>query len=308
MAKLGACVSVLVVLFGLATPAHAQEEDDSGHLELTLHGRLSDSSELEERAAWLTLNVPFDRLAWPRLLARETAPSNKVELTLPDARADPSAAVAPTVAADVPALTFAQLQTFASFSTRATRAALAVVGAAAERRRLDGLASRSRASALLPELRLRAQRNTDQALRLAPVTDDPYRATQADGAGTMLEASATFRLDRLVFTNAELVIERLRQRAGEERLALEQRVTSSLLALFRARELVCLDGTSDETRALQRLALFQLFTELDLLTGGWFGQQAPGLGRALWGFPEAVLGACQPPAATKPVASLDDSE
>jgi hypothetical protein len=161
---------------------------------------------------------------------------------------------------------------------------------------------------MLPELRLRALRSSDQALRLAPVTDDPYRVTQADGAGTILEASATFRLDRLVFANAELVVERLRQRAGAERLKLERRVSDALLALYRARELGCLDSATDEARALQRIAVIQLLTELDLLTAGWFSEHAPVLGRAVWGFPEAVLGACQPPAARKAVASLDDSE
>ena len=67
-----------------------------------------------------------------------------------------------------PPLGFEQLRALSDFSRRATAAALAVAGAAAERRRLDALSSRSRLSALLPELRLRAQRDTDQALRWAP--------------------------------------------------------------------------------------------------------------------------------------------
>jgi hypothetical protein len=165
----------------------------------------------------------------------------------------------------------------------------------------------------LPELRLRAVRNTDQALRWAPTTDDPYRITQADGAGLTLEASATFRLDRLLFAREELTVERLRQRAGEARLKLEARVQAAVLGLFRARELGCADdrepaASSDVVHALE------LFQELDNLTAGWFSEQAPSFGRAVWGFPEAVLGVCSapaPPAAggtTIPVASLSDSE
>jgi hypothetical protein len=58
----------------------------------------------------------------------------------------------------------------------------------------------------------------------------------------------------------------------------------------------------------------ELFQELDNLTAGWFSEQAPSFGRAVWGFPEAVLGVCSAPeppsagAAAIPVASLADSE
>lgn len=313
MTKLGVAVAALVLVAGLgiATPARAQATADAGHLALTLHGRLSDRAEASERAGWISLNVPLDALARPRLIAPEAEPKSNQPQAAPEAQPAESAAKPAGQQVEspaAPALSFAQLKAFAEFSGRATRAALAVVGAAAERRRLDGLSSRSRASAMLPELRLRAQRNTDQALRLSPVTDDPYRVTQADGAGVILEASATFNLDRLVFANAELVVERLRQRAGTERLKLERRVSDALLALYRARELGCLDSATDEARALQRIAVLQLLTELDLLTAGWFSEHAAGLGRVIWGFPEAVLGACQPPDARKAVAGLDDSE
>jgi len=192
--------------------------------------------------------------------------------------------------------------------------ALGVVSAASERRRLDALSSRARASALLPELRLRALHNSDQALRWIPTTDDPYRITQANGTGLVLEGSATFRLDRLLFAREELQIERLRQRASLERLKLEARVLEALLGLFRARELSCVDDGNDPERPSRVLKVLELFVELDGLTAGWFSAEAPGLGRAVWGFPEAVLGECSPPTpvspavSTNPVASLENSE
>ena len=192
--------------------------------------------------------------------------------------------------------------------------ALAVAGTAADRRRLDSLSARARGSALLPELRLRAMRNTDQALRLMPTTDDPYRITQADGAGLTLEASVTFRLDRLLFAREELAVERLRQRAGEMRLKLEARVQAAVLGVFRAHELGCADQREDPAAAPEAVRALELFQELDNLTAGWFSEQAPSFGRTLWGFPEAVLGVCSAPepppagAATIPVASLSDSE
>jgi hypothetical protein len=191
--------------------------------------------------------------------------------------------------------------------------ALRIADAPAERRRLDSLASRAHGSALLPELRLRAVRNTDQALRWVPTSDDPTRITQADGAGTILEASATFRLDRLLFAREELTVERLRLHAAEARLKLETRVQAVVLGLFRARELGCSDERDDQS-ATEIVKVAELFAELDNLTAGWFSDEAASFGRLVWGFPEAVLGVCSPPgpasaaAATNPVASLENSE
>jgi hypothetical protein len=130
----------------------------------------------------------------------------------------------------------------------------------------------------------------------------------------ILEASATFRLDRLLFAREELAVERVRQRAGEARLKLEARVQSALLGLFRAHQLGCAGERDDPKTALEVVKGLELFEELDNLTAGWFSDQAPSFGRAVWGFPEAVLGACSEPlppsakAATNPVASLENSE
>lgn len=302
--------AVALALACVALPARAQAVDDQ-RFELSLHARATRASARAEQAAWLSLTVPLERLAAPRHAHLAAAPPADVaeqQAPAPEAVAGEDAA-----AEHPPSAGFEQLRALAELSRRAAAVALAVAGAAAERRRLDGLSSRSRASAALPEVRLRARRSTDQALRWAPTNDDPYRVTQADGAGTTLEASATFRLDRLLFSREELTVERLRAQAGASRLKLEQRVREAVLGLYRSRELAC--GASEEARALpHRLRLVELFTELDALTAGWFAERAPALGRAIWGFPEAVLGACRPApaaqesAATNPVASLPDSE
>jgi hypothetical protein len=297
------------VVMALSGPVFAQareaETAPEKHLELGLHARSMQASARSERAAWLTLQVPFDELARPRLAQQSSVP-------IP--RPSPAPA-APAVTARLEAsVTFEQARALADFSRRATVVALSVVGTAAERRGLDALASRARSSALLPELRLRALRNSDQALRWIPTTDDPYRITQADGTGLILEASATFRLDRLLFAREELAVARLRLKAGSERLKLEARVLEALVGLFRARELACADDADDPARATQQLKVLELFVELDALTAGWFSEHAPALGRAVWGFPEAALGQCaasHPPApvsVTNPVASLEESE
>jgi hypothetical protein len=297
-------VALALVTDSCAALAQVTPAGDANSFSLSVHARSTSATARTERAAWLSLAVPLDRIAAPPVAAARVA--------LPAAESGEAPVEA---AAEAPApVTLAQLKALADFSRRATAAALAVAGAAADRRRLDSLSARSRASALLPDLRLRAQRSTDQALRWAPTGDDPYRVTQADGTGTTLEASATFRLDRLLFSREELVVERLRAQAGAERLKLERRVLEAVLGLFRARELGCAGDADEGGRTLQLLRGVELAAELDVLTAGWFAEHASDFGRSVWGFPEAALGGCQAPAAapepapTNPVASLGDSE
>lgn len=280
-------------------------------LELAVHGRITTSSARAERAAWLSVTLPLDALARPKLLPVATPPEPAVS---PSASIDATGSSPPVAGVGATsALSFAQLQALAEFSRRACAVALAAAGVPAERRRLDSIATRARASAALPEIRLRAQRNTDQALRWAPTSDDPYRVTQADGAGTTFEASATFHLDRLLFAREELNAARLRQQAGAEHIKLERRVLDALLELLRARELSCSASADAEARGLALLRGAERFIELDVMTAGWFSAQAPSFARALWGFPEAVLGVCSrpappsAPAVTNPVASLENS-
>ena len=302
---------------GLSASARAQAlqplavEPNNGHFAIAVHARSTKASARAEQAAWLTVTLPLDQLALPKVAQQAAVATPAVSpAAAPAAVTTPEAAEPPAT----PLLGLEQLRALAEFSRRASSVALAVAGAAADRSRLDSLSSRARSSALLPEVRLRAVRNTDQALRWVPTADDPTRVTQADGAGLILEASATFRLDRLVFAHEELMVERLRIRAGAERLKLEARVRESVLGLFRARELACSLPAEDPARAPQIIKLLELFQELDALTAGWFSEQAPSLGRAVWGFPEAILGLCRlpeppkPTATTNPVASLEDSE
>jgi len=302
--------ALLAAALAFAGAAHGQAREpepasSERHLEVSLHGRSMQASARSERAGWITLSVPFDELLLPRLAPRAVVPLPPHVLTATPAPGAPEAA---------PRVGFRQLRALSEFARRATVVALSVVGSAAERRRLDALGARARYSSLLPELRLRVLRNSDQALRWIPTTDDPYRITQADGTGLILEASATFRLDRLLFAREELGLERVRLESGGQRLKLEARVLEALLGWFRARELGCADESDDTARSLQILKVLELFIELDGLTAGWFADQVPELGRAVWGFPEAALGQCAapgpapPPAVSNPVASLEDSE
>ncbi len=269
---------------------------------LALHARSTNASARSERAAWLTLTLPLDSLAAPRAAQAAVAPVSPVEPPV-----EPSASPNPP-------LLLHQLRALSTFARRAKAVAMSVVGAARERQRLDSLSTRARASAALPEVRLRAQRSTDQALRWAPTADDPYRVTQADGAGTTLEASLTFQLDRLLFSREELAIERLRSDSAAERLKLEARVQSALWGVLRAQLLACAPGVDEEERAEQLARLAEHFGVVDDLTAGWFSAHAESFSQAVWGFPEAISGSCAPPSpepapgSTKAVASLEDSE
>jgi hypothetical protein len=152
------------------------------------------------------------------------------------------------------------------------RAALLRAGQSRARRRLSSLGRRARSSAVLPELRLRAERTTDESLRLAPTAADPYRYTRAGGVSTSFEARATWHLDRLVFADEEVRIEELRrlQKRSARRLLAE--VLAALVDWQRALWGEVDPVESDEQRLAARLARIRAEVTLDLLTGGRFSQ------------------------------------
>jgi hypothetical protein len=138
--------------------------------------------------------------------------------------------------------------------------------------RLESLSTRSRTSSLLPEVRFRAGRSVDQSLRLAPTVDDPYRYTQSGGVSFVLEGAATFRLNRLIFANEELGIERLKLAQSRERQRLQETLLDELFAWQKA-WIAVVNGGPDARRAQVRLLESRL--RLDVLTGGWFSEHEP---------------------------------
>src|SRR5206468_2423172 len=116
----------------------------------------------------------------------------------------------------------------------AVRAALRRAHLEAPGARIDDLASRARTSALLPELRLRAMRKVDETQNQAPTEYDPERTTASGGSGLWLEARATWRLDRLVFADDEVALERLRSERIEQQAKVARRVLELLYGWQRA--------------------------------------------------------------------------
>lgn len=135
--------------------------------------------------------------------------------------------------------------------------------------RIDAIASRARSASLLPELRLRVSRLVDEDERLAPTAYDPERRTASGGTSLWLEARATWRLDRVLFADEEIALERIRRERVERQAKLTARVLELLFAWQRAVARSADPGGSPDERRDATLAVIEAEASLDLLTGGW---------------------------------------
>lgn len=288
-----AFVQVLAGLLFAAAPLRA-EPPLSPAREATL-GRRGEASvtlgvvgerrtERSELAAYVGVTVPLERVVAGRTAngaisaaEREVAAADFVED--PDGVRDSGAAASATSTDDGTVVVLPALPP--ELLARLARDTVAAAGNArhlAEREGdLDGLATRARWSALLPEVRVRAARSRDDSLHMQPTLDDPYRYSTIGGDGLLLEAQATFRLNRLVFADEEVAIERLRilrERVGEDRA---ERVTGRLVRWHRALSYER-NGSEPERRARAALERAEAQMELDVLTEGWFGERVRRLG------------------------------
>jgi hypothetical protein len=313
---------VLVWLFGRAAPVQAEplavpvpllSPVPSGEASVSLGVRHEQSDVRSELAGFIGLEFPLDRVAAPRALlvagndtsagtaAGEPSAAGRGDGADTPARDDESddaggRVIAPALGAEL----------LAELARQAVAAAATAEREGARERALDGVASRARLSAALPELRLRAARSRDESLRLAPTTEDPYRFTLAGGNGLVLEGQATFRLNRLLFADEELGVERLRverERGNERRQA---RVTARVLAWHRAVSRVR-SAESPEERGRAELQRVEAEVELDVLTGGWFGRRVARLARGSAAV-ERRDPAPKPPAAPKPASKTKRSD
>ncbi|KYF89813.1 hypothetical protein BE20_19490 [Sorangium cellulosum] len=225
----------------------------------------------------LLASIPLERLSDrpgappPSAIAEPEAPRLK-----PAPPSPPRAAPAPDPPEAPPAPPPAEVEPPLPLPVRVTPAmARAIVEAALRQSRLldpeariDAIASRARTSSLLPELRLRVSRLVDEAENLAPTEYDPARRTASGGTSLWLEARATWRLDRLVFADEEIALERLRRERAELQAKLTARVLELLFAWQRAVALSADPGRSPEERRAAALAALEAEASLDLLTGG----------------------------------------
>ena len=284
----GATISSVILA---VTPAHASPSPSS--LWVSISAEYRTSPWLREWGGFVALNIPFDRLAAP---PRPPAlPVSVVPVAAPHLTQDPpkkQTEATPPAPPPAPKKSEPQLLLLTPRLARgAVRHALASAGYFDLRARLSSLSSRARSSASLPELRLRALHSSGETLRLTPTTDDPYRYTQAGTSELAFEARLTWHLDRLVFSDQEVGIERLQN----ERDAAERRLIDhvlSRLALWQRSRVRAADADSEpEVRETAELEAIGAAVELDVLTDGWFSQaigESEAEGAAVAGEPAKV--------------------
>jgi hypothetical protein len=247
----------------------------SGDLGVTVSARAERSDLGSEVSGFLALSVPFDRLAAPRRLAASASdPPKDGEITSPAERAPAEAAPAPSErsndeANEEPALTGPVL---ARLARDTVRAALRAHDVALRRSELEGVGTRARLSAALPELRLRAVSSNDQSQRLTPTIEDPERYTVTGGNDLLLEASVTFKLNRLVFADEEIALERLELERERSTDKLRERVLERLFDWHRALSGLSSEPPGSKAHGRKELERLEAEVELDVLTGGWFSE------------------------------------
>jgi len=224
--------------------------------------------------AMLLLGIPLDRGA--RAAAKSAAATPAPAELKPVARS--TKPEGPALTADPTKTPAAEPATPLRIPIRVTPlVARGAVDAALRKARLvdpdahvDAIASRARTAALLPELRVRASRTADEGQSFSPTSYDPLRITTTGGASIWLEARATWRLDRLVFTDEEVALERARAQRAEQREKLSAHVLTLLFAWQRALALEDDGNASPEEHLAASLRILETEAELDLFTGGWF--------------------------------------
>jgi hypothetical protein len=240
----------LALLFGLAffvmaLPARAQE----GSFQIALVG-YAERAPVPSTGIYLLLELPFERLLAGRARMAPSAAKDPAPV--------PTAAAPPTLSLPL--------------ARRAVAQAWSAAGLDGDER-LDGMARRARWSALLPEVRLRmlrSDRRTDVS------GDDGVRSDGTYGATEWYEARVGLKLDRLLFADEELAIERLRVERSKEREELAAKVVVELGRYARARLDENDPARDDSERGEAVVRELEAAMMLDVLTGGWFSRWLEG--------------------------------
>jgi hypothetical protein len=139
---------------------------------------------------------------------------------------------------------------------------------------IEALAARARASAWLPETRMRATTLLDDASHATTLAStDGTNYYQAVGSDLVLELSLTWRLDRVAFAGDEVALERVRMLRQRARSRVAARALEVLFAWRRAslEQMDAPKGTREELDAWLRASEEE--AKLDVLTDGWFSRR-----------------------------------
>jgi hypothetical protein len=154
-------------------------------------------------------------------------------------------------------------------------AALRASGLGVDDAKLDDLVARSRASAWLPETRMRAMRLWDDASHTTTtVTTDTSSVYDAVGANLVFELRLTWRFDRLLYAGDEPNIERLRLERQDARTRVATHVLEVLFTWQRMKVAAAEAPADSRERIEARLRADEAVATLDVLTGGWFSASA----------------------------------
>ncbi len=144
--------------------------------------------------------------------------------------------------------------------------------------RIDSMLARASASALLPEISMRAMELWSDASHTSTVTtSDSTTLYDALGTHLVLEVRLAWKLDCFLYVGDEAALERIRLERHEARSRLASKTLDALFAWVRARVDAgeALAGSREALEA--RLRVAEARATLDVLTGG--GSLAPLLDR-----------------------------
>ncbi len=182
----------------------------------------------------------------------------------------PPPGAAPVVRVDVTSVIETRLVITHEVARQAVLTAWRASGLGVNDARIDSMVSRARASAALPEVRVRAMRvfSDGSANGVIPIDASTYATA---GSNLILEARLTWRLDQLLYASDEPGLARVRLDTQEARAKLAGKVLDALFQWQRAWLAVrsAGPGTNEATDATLRLV--EAEAGLDVLTGGWFG-------------------------------------
>jgi hypothetical protein len=130
-------------------------------------------------------------------------------------------------------------------------------------------ARRARLAGLMPVLTVSLDRGLAHDADLSRESSGKESLDIATNRDIGLEARAVWRLDRLLYDEAEIRALQTAQRQQQERIDLMMRVTS-IYYQRRKLQLAQHRGGSEATRLDQVLAVEELTDQLDALTGGYF--------------------------------------
>jgi hypothetical protein len=238
--------------------------------------RIEKSGGIAEMGALLVIELPLERWGRPQGAALPVGYASFARDVDPLPAAGVGAMLAqttlPRASTAAPAPSSTPIITVTTEVVRScVRAALRAVGLGDDHR-LDAVAARARSSAALPELRLRGVRTLGETGRLSQTSaDDPSQYVGSGAATSLFEARLTFRLDRLLFADEELAVERVRLDRTELRARTTAKVLDALFAWQKAYALSQDPSLTADERFSAVLRELESSAILDIMTGGWFG-------------------------------------